>query len=830
MTNAKPTIYLNMIIGDFEPVETVEQSLNSVLPHVDGAYITVTYKTKKPTASLPLIKLLKKHNVHISYFQWCNDFSKARQYALDIIPKGQNVFIYWQDADDILENGEEFSNILKTMVKDDITGVYFEYLYSVEINPDTNEIDEVLVTHKRERIIKHDGNWSWRGALHETLIEDREYGGKKIYIDTCKVIHLSNVEDIDANIDRNLEVLEQAIVDEKGKDPRTRIHLARVYYDKGKQFTDDTKKRDEYFNKSIKWFYLYLEGKGQIGDPDYLEPSGFRQERATAYSMVAEIAMLQGQYETAVQVYDHAIDEGFEFPDYYISKALCYTLLDEWARAETWLKLGLALDGPKTTMMTTPKLLKTRTLQVSANIAINKREFDKAQKMLEELLVIDPKDELAQEKLKRVKEVSIFNKACQSIAFLGKYLETLNAQTELEHLVQAIPKEMQQERFATEMRHLFMPSRTWNSNEIAILCGPGVGEWSPDSINDGIGGSEEAVIYLSRELTNAGWKVTVYGNPGDSAGDFDGVKYLPWYDFNTKDNFNSVILWRNIGAVDLDFNARFTMVWLHDVPMNADFTEERVSKVDKIAVLSEYHKNILQMQKKDGSFVDMPDEKVFITTNGIPDLHVNQWNGDSKKMIFMSSPDRGIQYLLKNWDKIKEKVPDAKLDVYYGFDTYDKLHKDNPGAMMWKDKIMGMMKQDGITYYGKVGHKQLHEAIAKCGVWAYPTDFTETSCISAIKAQALGAIPVTVTLGALDETVKNGYKLDADIRTKQAQEEYVDLLAKVLNDEKEQAEIREKMMPWARDQYHWSTVAKQWNTLMKVSIQNPQTKVIEEVK
>jgi len=37
--------------------------------------------------------------------------------------------------------------------------------------------------------------------------------------------------------------------------------------------------------------------------------------------------------------------------------------------------------------------------------------------------------------------------------------------------------------------------------------------WGPSSILRGVGGSEEAAVYLSRELTRLGYCVRVYGNP-----------------------------------------------------------------------------------------------------------------------------------------------------------------------------------------------------------------------------------------------------------------------------------------------------------------------------
>jgi glycosyltransferase involved in cell wall biosynthesis len=155
-------------------------------------------------------------------------------------------------------------------------------------------------------------------------------------------------------------------------------------------------------------------------------------------------------------------------------------------------------------------------------------------------------------------------------------------------------------------------------------------------------------------------------------------------------------------------------------------------------------------------FVPIPDDKFFLTRNGIPDLGITTWKGNPHRMCYVSSPDRGLMYLLKHWKEVKEAVPDAELHIYYGFEIYDYIHRNNPAKIAFKKKIMALMDQEGITYHGRVGHKELAEEINKCGIWAYPTDFTEISCISAMKAQAVGAVPVVTNFAALQETVRNG--------------------------------------------------------------------------
>lgn len=809
-----PKLYLNMIVGDFEDPAIVQRSIESVKEYVDGIYVTVTHKDK-PKKTSKLVKTLQKLGAEVSHFKWVYDFAKARNYAMEQVPKGDKNYIYWQDADDILKGGERLREVFLDAANQNWSAVYFDYWYHVDIDEETNEIREIMVTHKRERIVRHDDTWKWIGPLHETLIEQKQENLMKVAREECQVVHLTKGERLNNNIDRNIEILENTLKEEKGKDPRTAIYLAKAYFDKSKDAKDG--KRKMYLDLALTLFHQYLEGAGQVGTDSYREPSGWKEERSTAWSYIGEIAILMERPDMAAQAFQSAIDEAPWFPNYYINLAMAYVMQGDYKKAKHWLNTATTVPMPKTTIVVFPRELKTRALEVSYQINMHEQKLELAIEDVQNLIKILPEREELKERLKFTQSLWEFNKACQSVVFLGKYLEKHDEKDKLGHLVQSMTDDMQKEKFAAEMRHRFMPKRIWGENEIAILCGPGFEHWSPKNVETGIGGSEEAVVHLSQELTKLGWKVTVYANPGDEAGNHDGVEYRPYYELNPRDAFNGLILWRGIGFVDINPQSRFTMVWMHDVPNNPDFTEERIAKVDKIAVLSEYHKSLLRMNV-DGKFEPIPDEKIFLTANGLPELKIPKVKRNPKSMIYASSPDRGLVYLLTNWEEIKKEVPEAELNIYYGFHVFDAVHRDNPARMKWKNQMMAMMQQPGIHYHGRVGHDELHKAYASAGVWAYPTDFTEISCISAMKAQALGAIPVTTTLAALDETVKNGIKLDADITLKENQEEYVKSLVKVLKDEDEQEKLRPEMMEWAQDYYKWENVAREWSDLFTLKL------------
>lgn len=810
-------LFLNMIVGDFEPLDMLKRAIDSVNDYVDGAYITVTYKDKEPITS-PLVRYLKSKGYHVSYFKWIGDFSAARNFAMNQVPKSPNHYLLWIDVDDVLLKGENISLVMKDMHDLHQASIFFNYLYLVEFDKD-GSIREVLVEHKRERIVRHDDTFKWIGMLHEVLIEQRQENITKYFRPECTILHMSTETRSDVNIHRNVKILEAAVAKEERKDPRTIIYLAKAYFDLAKDEKQTKEQRKIYTDLALMLFKEYLEGDGDPGDARYREGSGWKEERSTAWEYVSELFRWHNKFDQALEAINKAIDEAPQFPMYYIDKAVIYVSQKDIAKAKHWLKIATTIPEPDTTIITTPRDLKAKALEVDYHISLTEMNLPKTKQDLQLLLEIFPDQPDYLSRLKTVEEMETSNKAAQSIIFLGKYLEDRKENMKLPFLVKSIPEDLQLEKFASEMKHKFLPEKVWKDNEITILCGPGWEEWTPKNIETGLGGSEEAVVHMSKELTKLGYKVTVYANPMGGAGIYDGVEYKQWYDLNVKDNFNILILWRSIGFVDVNPKSKFTLLWLHDVPNNTEFTEDRMKKINKIAVLSEYHKSLLKMQLKDGSFDSIPENKILLTRNGISLVEpIPDWKGDPHKCIYASSLDRGLVYLLKNWKKVRDEVPDATLDIYYGFNIFDKIFANNPGRQEWKGKVLEMMKQPGITYHGRVGHKALEEAYAKSGIWVYPTDFTEISCIVAMKAQALGAVPVVTNFSALKETVRNGAKVDKNIASDEGQEEYVKALVNMLKDEEQQKDIRLSMIPWAREFFPWSKVSEDWNNLFKSTI------------
>lgn len=680
--------------GTKEKQSQLVRMLRSAAPHVDAVYLTFTQSEETK-------EYFEKHfGAHVSFFKWCDDFAKARNFNLSQVPERYE-YILWLDTDDVLVNGSHLK---------DLSG-YDSYwmAYNYSIDPVTGE---VLIQHPRERVVKRDA-FEWKGMLHETLIRKRKTNNvqvKNIWVD-----HLPTDKEVAAGFERNARILEKAYKKEKGQDPRTTYYLARTYYD----------------------LERYEEAKKLL--KEYLTRSGWDEERAMARNYLGDIAVKEGNFDEAVDEYLGAIKERPEFPMFYINIGVAYSLAKDYDRALHYTKLGLKIEQPKTAMVMLPRDEKIKALETIYHCCMSKNKVKEALGAVEKMLELFPKDEtFTQRKAYLLKTLQLTEQG----KVIAEMLREINDDKKAA-LLYALPDDLGETQFAEKLRQQFLPPITWPEKSIVYFCGKGFEKWSPESLKKGIGGSETAVIQLSKEWAKAGHHVVVYGDPMEE-GVYDGVEYLAYWRFNPRDTFDTFIAWRNESLLDLNLKANRVWLDLHDVPDAGEYTKERLKKVDKIFVKSPYHRSLLP---------DVPDEKFTIIPNGV-DLTMlpkpYKIKKEGIKVVYASSYDRGLEQVLEiGWPIIKKAVPEAELHIFYGWNLFEALNKHNPERMAWKRKIDKLMEQPGVFHHGRVSQKELVDFKAKSIVHYYPTTFEEIDCISVRESAAVLCIPVTTAYAAL---------------------------------------------------------------------------------
>jgi glycosyltransferase involved in cell wall biosynthesis len=329
---------------------------------------------------------------------------------------------------------------------------------------------------------------------------------------------------------------------------------------------------------------------------------------------------------------------------------------------------------------------------------------------------------------------------------------------------------------------------------VTFACGPGgpAYPWADPDVEDGIGGSEECLILLARELAKLGHQVVVYNNCADRAGVYHEVEYRTYDSYDEFRETDVLVAWRNWYLL-MGKQARYKWLWCHDVPVGChcpckeeiEREDSAFNHIDKLVLLNDYHKRIYMQ-------AGIPEERCFVAPIGVdPETFDIEVERDWFRVLYFSHPNRGLDRLREIWPRVKAAVPQATLASFW----WEPEH--------WRPANEAL----GILPMRKLGYREIAVECKRAGVFGYPSIFApEISPATTIKAQFGGATPVCIIQGGMVDTVKNGFFLGV------TQENYADVLIHVLSNPAANVNTRELMMKWARETYSWASVAKLWSS------------------
>lgn len=296
-------------------------------------------------------------------------------------------------------------------------------------------------------------------------------------------------------------------------------------------------------------------------------------------------------------------------------------------------------------------------------------------------------------------------------------------------------------------------------SDVAIFCGPGWSPWSPGDIaTKGLGGSETAAVRLADELSEIGFIVTVYGETETSM--FRDVMFKNWRAFDPTEPREAVISSRTPELFDRPVAAAKRFLWMHDTDCADRLTPARAESIDYVLTLSDWHRQHVR------GLYPFLSSKLRRVRNGIHRPYFDQAPERATRLVYTSSPDRGLDILLELWPEVRKHVPDAEFCYAYA-PVYWEIAKQDATVGAHAARIAELSEQDGVHNVGPLSQPEIAELMCSSLVWAAPSwntpfdvAFQETSCIGAMEAQAAGCVVVASNWGALPETVQVGQLVD----------------------------------------------------------------------
>lgn len=747
------------------PTDEEAKKLDRVLESTKEIFDEICITQAGPHPNEAVEEVIKKHKAKVSFFKWINDFAAARNFNFK---QCTGDWIMWLDADDILKGGVNLRKSVELADANGVTGLSTIYHYAHD------ERGNVTDFHWKLQIVKKD-YYEWKGVIHEDLLPIQD--GRDARISDVVRIHTANKVDSERSLNRNKEILEEIVKKEKNE-PRHYFYLARCYLGTGE------------WQKCIDVVTTYLT------------LSNWPEERYDAMNMMGEAYMRLDDSINALKSHQLAILELEDAPDAYIYKARNYIKAEKWLDALTNLEIAETRDKDRVILKKTA-LYDHDLYVMSAICYTNLGWFEKAVAAATRAYN-NRQSEQAKDILKLSQEMLEDEKTTHNYLSLLKL--HVNNKSAIDRILQDIPEKIKDDpRILTYKREL--PAKEWSDNSVVWFCGDSFDAWDGESTEKGgIGGSETAVIKLSEELVKLGKEVTVYNKCDAPVGGkvINGVRYVNYWEMNHLDHFNTLILWRWPQYVDIFDNAKNVILDMHDVSNKMFFTHERLEKINKIMIKSEYHRTL---------YPNVPDHKFMIVGNGIDLDRFTDKEKDKHKLIYTSCASRGLEHVLNMWPAIKERIPKAELHVFYGWKNYYESHKNDPAKMDWMRMMEEKLEQKGVVNHGRVDQNRLALEMATATAWLYPTEFPEIHCITALEMQAAGVYPITTGYAALAETQQVGVKMEGNPRDESFQERFInEIELAVKQPDMTEAEIK-KGKKWAKEN-SWKNVSKKWNEVV----------------
>lgn len=129
-----------------------------------------------------------------------------------------------------------------------------------------------------------------------------------------------------------------------------------------------------------------------------------------------------------------------------------------------------------------------------------------------------------------------------------------------------------------------------------------------------------------------------------------------------------------------------------------------------------------------------------------------------RRVVWCSSPDRGLHHLLSWWPAIRARVPDAELRIFYRLkpwlEHFSTVDLPEGRRARYIEEMLPRLAPMGVTVCDSVPNARMARELREAAVLAYPCDpvrYTEGFGCSVLDAAAGGAQPIISDADALSE-------------------------------------------------------------------------------
>ena len=292
----------------------------------------------------------------------------------------------------------------------------------------------------------------------------------------------------------------------------------------------------------------------------------------------------------------------------------------------------------------------------------------------------------------------------------------------------------------------------------------------------GMTGSEQCAVRLFEEWRDAGHEVKLYTRSETATVDcramMPSIFGLPWEDRGKEEFDIAVSVNCPDGLRDVRAKVRVCYALLNDWTFckagfenHVDlFASPSAPHLEQVMTNPAWHRVEVTAQHLNGKAQYEPDAAKWVTV--ALGCDPSRYEGVTKvpgRVVYCSSPDRGLHHLLEQWPHIKRTVPHAHLRIFYRLQPWIDGFRNTPyfppienlrARALYIEEALRRMSDPkwGITLVDSVSRARIEREMAEAEALAYPcetTTWSEGFSVTILEACAARACPVITDCDAL---------------------------------------------------------------------------------
>lgn len=192
---------------------------------------------------------------------------------------------------------------------------------------------------------------------------------------------------------------------------------------------------------------------------------------------------------------------------------------------------------------------------------------------------------------------------------------------------------------------------------------------------------------------------------------------------------------------------KIRIYWLHDLPQDPE-----TNHLKDPNSRDRFHKLVFCGNWQYNQYVGMlgvpQNEKCVTLETPIEPIAYQEKPSDEVRLIYTSTPQRGLALLVPVFIELAKKNPHLKLDVFSSFSIYGWNEADKPYQELFKT----CTEHPQITYHGSQPNEVVREHLQRAHVFAYPSIWQECNSRALIEAMSAGCLCLHPNLAGLGDT------------------------------------------------------------------------------